>query len=78
MPEALDRSFHQVAASTSPRPILGTWNGLACNPSLMRDLATITRNTIQPKFPGAKPFIKTTLPTTFQRRVFTLLQMPPP
>jgi hypothetical protein len=47
-------------------------------PSLMRDLATITRNTIQPRFPGAKPFIKTTLPTTFQRRVFTLLQVPPP
>ena len=47
-------------------------------PSLMRDLATITRNTIQPKFPGAKPFIKTTLPTPFQRRVFTLLQVPPP
>jgi hypothetical protein len=44
----------------------------------MRDLATIARNTIQPRFPGAKPFIKTTLPTTFQRRVFTLLQVPPP
>ena len=47
-------------------------------PSLMRDLATITKNTIQPRLPGAKPFTKTTLPTTFQRRVFTLLQVPPP
>jgi transposase len=47
-------------------------------PTLLRDLATISRNTIRPNFPGAKPFIKTTLPTTFQRRVFELLQMPSP
>lgn len=47
-------------------------------PSLLRDLATITRNTIQPLIPGVKPFDKTTLPNPFQRRAFELLQVPIP
>jgi hypothetical protein len=47
-------------------------------PSLMSDLATMARNTIQPRIAGVKPFIKTTLPTPFQRRAFELLQVPIP
>jgi hypothetical protein len=47
-------------------------------PSLLSDLAIITRNTIQPRIPGVKSFIKTTLPTPFQRRAFELLQVPVP
>jgi hypothetical protein len=47
-------------------------------PSLLRNLATITNNTIQPRITGVKSFTKTTLPTVFQRRVFELLQVPIP
>jgi hypothetical protein len=48
---------------------------VATIPSLLRDLATITRNTIQPLIPGVKAFDKTTLPNPFQRRAFELLQV---
>ncbi len=44
-------------------------------PSLMRDLATIVRSTIQPRIEGAKHFLKTTIPNRFQRQVFKLLQV---
>ena len=47
-------------------------------PSLLRDLATITRNTIQPRIKDVPPFTKTTLPTIFQRRVFELIKVPIP
>ena len=47
-------------------------------PTLLRDLATIAKNTIQPKIAHAPSFTKVTLPTPFQRRVFELLQMTPP
>lgn len=47
-------------------------------PCLLSDLATITSNTIQPRIAGVKAFTKTTLPTTFQRRVFELIQVPIP
>lgn len=45
---------------------------------LLNNLATIARNTIQPRLAGVKPFVKTTLPTPFQRRAFELLQVPIP
>jgi hypothetical protein len=47
-------------------------------PCLLSNLAIITRNTIQPRIPGVKSFLKTTLPTPFQRRAFELLQVPVP
>jgi transposase len=47
-------------------------------PSLLRDLATITKNTLRPTFRGALPFTKVTLPTVFQRRAFELIQVSPP
>jgi transposase len=46
--------------------------------SLLRDLATISKNTIQPVVKGAQSFVQTTLPTVFQRKVFELLQVPIP
>jgi hypothetical protein len=46
--------------------------------SLLSDLATIARITIQPRLAGVKPFIKTTLPTPLQRRAFELIQVPIP
>jgi transposase len=41
--------------------------------SLLRDLATIAKNRIQPKAPGASPFQMITRPTPFQQRVLDLL-----
>jgi hypothetical protein len=46
--------------------------------TMLRDLATMTRNTIQPRIDGVKAFVKTTLPTVFQRHVFELLHVPIP
>ncbi len=41
--------------------------------TLLADLATITKNRIQPKLSGAEPFEKTTRPTPLQTRAFSLL-----
>lgn len=41
--------------------------------SLLRDLATITKNRIQPRIAGAEPFDRITLPTPLQRRALELL-----
>ena len=43
--------------------------------SLLSDLATITRNTIQPKQEDLPPFKKVTRPTTTQRQAFELLKL---
>ena len=43
--------------------------------SLLSDLATITRNTVQPKQEGLPPFNKVTRPTTTQRQAFELLKL---
>lgn len=57
-----------------------TPDGLAVHSfhSLLKDLATISRNVIQPRIAGTPTFTKTTLPTPFQRRAFSLLQVPIP
>ena len=44
--------------------------------SLLRDLSTISKNTIQPLVKGAQSFVQITLPTVFQRKAFELLQVP--
>ena len=41
--------------------------------TLIDDLATITRNTVAPRIPGAEPFQVTTRPTALQRKAFKLL-----
>jgi hypothetical protein len=41
--------------------------------TLLRDLATIAKNRIQPKAPGAPTFDIITKPTSFQQRVLDLL-----
>ena len=41
--------------------------------ALLDDLATITRNRIQPKLDEAKPFEMLTCPTALQQRAFELL-----
>jgi len=41
--------------------------------TLLKDLATIVRNTCQPNTPGVPNFEKVTLPTPLQRRAFDLL-----
>ncbi len=43
--------------------------------TLLADLATIVRNTVQPDLPGARTFEKTTLPSPLQQRVFELLKV---
>lgn len=43
--------------------------------SLLKDLATITRNDIQPAAPGVPMFTKTTVPTPLQRRALDLLHL---
>ena len=45
--------------------------------TLLDDLATITRNTVAPRLPGAEPFQVTTRPTPLQTRVFELLGVKP-
>lgn len=68
------------AAAKAKDSIKRTPDGFAVHsfPSLLSDLATMARNTIQPRLAGVKPFVKTTLPTPFQRRAFELLQVPIP
>ena len=46
--------------------------------SLLADLATITRNTVEPRLPGAEPFEVTTRPTPLQSKAFQLLGVPLP
>ena len=41
--------------------------------TLLRDLATVTRNRVVPRLPGAQPFETLTRPTELQREVFRLL-----
>ena len=41
--------------------------------TLMRDLATVTKNTVAPRLPGAEPFDLLTRPTELQREAFRLL-----
>ena len=41
--------------------------------TLMRDLATVTKNTVAPRLPGAEPFDLLTRPTELQRDAFRLL-----
>jgi hypothetical protein len=45
--------------------------------SLLRDLATVCKNRVQPKAKGAAAFDMTTLPTPLQKRAFGLLQVEP-
>ncbi len=44
--------------------------------TLLADLATICKNRIQPKIPGANPFEQLTTPTPLQQKVFDLLGVP--
>jgi hypothetical protein len=41
--------------------------------TLLDDLATVARNTLQPNVPGATPFDRLTTPTALQQRAFDLL-----
>ena len=43
--------------------------------TLLKDLATICRNRIQPRVPGAPTFDKITIPTPLQQRAFHLLRL---
>jgi hypothetical protein len=43
--------------------------------SLLRDLATITNNRIQPRIDGAEPFDRITIPTPLQQRALQLLDV---
>jgi len=43
--------------------------------TLLKDLATICRNRIQPRVPGAPTFEKITIPTAVQQRAFQLLRL---
>ena len=45
--------------------------------TLLQDLATVCKNRIQPKLPGALPFDKVTLKTPLQQRAFDLLRIRP-
>ncbi len=45
--------------------------------TLLDDLATITRNTVTPRLPGAEPFQVTTRPTPLQKRILDLLGVTP-
>ncbi len=45
--------------------------------TLLGDLATIARNRVVPRVPGAKPFEVLTRPTTLQREAFELLGVRP-
>ena len=56
-----------------------TANGLLVHsfPTLLGDLATITRNRVVPRVPGAVPFEVLTRPTALQREAFKLLGVHP-
>ena len=41
--------------------------------TLLAELATITRNTVAPRLPGAEPFEAITRPTALQHKAFELL-----
>ena len=43
--------------------------------TLLRDLATITKNRVTPRLPGAEPFDLLTRPTELQRKAFRLLSV---
>ena len=43
--------------------------------TLLKDLATICRNRIQPRLPGAPTFDKITIPTALQQRALQLLRL---
>jgi len=45
--------------------------------TLLEDLATLARNTVQPKVDGAEPFQQLTTPTPIQHRTFGLLGVSP-
>lgn len=45
--------------------------------TLLTDLATLTKNRVQPKTPGAPAFDMLTTPTPLQRRMFELLRVSP-
>jgi hypothetical protein len=45
--------------------------------TLLRDLATLTKNRVQPKIPGAVPFDMLTTPSPVQQRAFQLLKVSP-
>ena len=45
--------------------------------TLLGDLATLTRNTVEPRLADAEPFPVTTRPTPRQRKAFQLLGVKP-
>jgi len=45
--------------------------------TLLADLATLTKNRVQPKAPGVPAFEMLTMPTPLQRRAFALLGVSP-
>ena len=45
--------------------------------SLLRDLATLTKNQVQAKIAGAPTFIQYSTPTSLQQRAFQLLNISP-
>ena len=77
--EALRRSVVAPAtASTSAQEKAATGRTPDGDPvhsfrTLIDDLATITRNTVMPRLPGAEPFQITTRPTPLQGKVLELL-----
>ena len=81
--EALRRSVVAPATvSTSARAKAATRRTPDGDPvhsfrTLIDDLATITRNTVMPRLPGAEPFQVTTRPTPLQTKVFELLGVRP-
>ena len=81
--EALRRSVVAPATtSTSARAKAATRRAPDGDPvhsfrTLIDDLATITRNTVMPRLPGAQPFQVTTRPTPLQAKVFELLEVRP-
>ena len=52
-----------------------TANGLPvhCFPTLLADLATVAKNQVVPRLPGAEPFTVVTRPTPLQSEAFRLL-----
>ena len=81
--EALRRSVVAPATvSTSARAKAATRRTPDGDPvhsfrTLIDDLATITRNTVMPRLPGAEPFQVTTRPTPLQAKVLELLGVRP-
>ena len=65
-PSARDKASRKVNAEGLPVHSFQT---------LLADLATISRNRIVPKLPGAEPFETLTRPTALQNRAFELLDI---